>query len=664
MGVKIYPRRVIDRANVTDRELDRLAEHVREIRTSLGMLGNVGRLSLKGQAWDSARSYVAEVELPYLNTKLQWIEAMKNGNARFRSEAQRLPGVNCLDKDLLEEEFDYWEDRLDREYDREHPRSSVISRCRRMMRDINSKLVAIDVFVQATGGIYDRAAGMQNILDRADTEIKKVSYNPQTNEIQFTSISAICLKGLEQVDVMEAVKVTGLSEEQIREAMKYGFTVQEVCSAWTAVQNSKKKKWRHDVVELLYVAGKAEKLEPVDWKEVVHNSREDMEEIYEWVKHGREDELIRQWLSPGYKMSSAEISLAKGMMKEFWGKGSGREVLHMPSDMGEDNFAKGKLNEEEFQRFSDLRELEAKISLLAGIEQHGLTAIPLFERFIDYSNVKLLEFCGKDTDLIVKMSDYLSHSSDQHRNVMFATDVIGTIGAYNMLGSFVSGVPIAGQAAGKLGGALSKIPLVSKIPANYLNMFAADYLGGIGFNVIPNLIEDIQDGRSVKEIAKNTALSMVVNAGWSIAGVTVAAGFHVVIEKVKILKDPYSDDIIKGGGKYADEIAENAKVAENISEGPGSNIKFGSDTKSIQKLSNQMTQRGWTESTVRNTVSSPHITRISTNKATGNSATVYYNKSGGYVIIDDVTKAVVQVSDNINPSTWIPDPSIINPYKP
>jgi|GEM_PF-5557197 hypothetical protein len=65
-----------DRANVTDRELDRLAEHVRGIRTSLGMLGNIGRLSLKGQAWDSARSYVEEVELPYLNTKLQWIEAM------------------------------------------------------------------------------------------------------------------------------------------------------------------------------------------------------------------------------------------------------------------------------------------------------------------------------------------------------------------------------------------------------------------------------------------------------------------------------------------------------------------------------------------------------------------------------------------------------------
>lgn len=77
-----------------------------------------------------------------------------------------------------------------------------------------------------------------------------------------------------------------------------------------------------------------------------------------------------------------------------------------------------------------------------------------------------------------------------------------------------------------------------------------------------------------------------------------------------------------------------------------------------------MTQRGWTESTVRDTVSNPYTTRVSTNKATGNSATVYYNEAGGYVIIDDITKAVVQVSDNINPSTWIPDPSIINPYKP
>lgn len=61
--------------------------------------------------------------------------------------------------------------------------------------------------------------------------------------------------------------------------------------------------------------------------------------------------------------------------------------------------------------------------------------------------------------------------------------------------------------------------------------------------------------------------------------------------------------------------------------------------------------RGWTEDLVRNTVDNPYTIRASVNKATGNSATVFYTQQGSYVIVDDVTKAIVQISDNINPST-------------
>jgi len=133
----------------------------------------------------------------------------------------------------------------------------------------------------------------------------------------------------------------------------------------------------------------------------------------------------------------------------------------------------------------------------------------------------------------------------------------------------------------------------------------------------------------------------------------------VTINGVRAYKNLKTGDIIS----ESDFVAASG-IGSVSGKGAGKSIKFGSDTKSVQKLSNQMTQRGWTESTVRDTVSSPYTTRVSTNKATGNPATVYYNKAGGYAIIDDTTKAVVQVSDNINPSTWIPDPSIINPYKP
>ena len=96
----------------------------------------------------------------------------------------------------------------------------------------------------------------------------------------------------------------------------------------------------------------------------------------------------------------------------------------------------------------------------------------------------------------------------------------------------------------------------------------------------------------------------------------------------------------------------------------GSDLVFGSSTKSTQKLMNQMNSRGWTEDLIRNTVDNPYTIRTSVNKATGNSATVFYTQQGSYVIVDDVTKAIVQISDNINPSTWAPDLSIVDPYIP
>lgn len=95
-----------------------------------------------------------------------------------------------------------------------------------------------------------------------------------------------------------------------------------------------------------------------------------------------------------------------------------------------------------------------------------------------------------------------------------------------------------------------------------------------------------------------------------------------------------------------------------------SELVFGSSTKSTQKLMNQMNSRGWTEDLIRNTVDNPYTIRTSVNKATGNSATVFYTQQGSYVIVDDITKAIVQISDNINPSTWVPDLSIVDPYIP
>ena len=106
-------------------------------------------------------------------------------------------------------------------------------------------------------------------------------------------------------------------------------------------------------------------------------------------------------------------------------------------------------------------------------------------------------------------------------------------------------------------------------------------------------------------------------------------------------------------------------VTAEDGENSGNNLEFGGNTKSETKLKNEMVNRGWTEKEVSDLVDSPYAKRDSVNKANGNSATVYYNKDGSYVVVDNGTHEVIQVSGNrTDPTQWIPDSSIIDPYIP
>ena len=138
--------------------------------------------------------------------------------------------------------------------------------------------------------------------------------------------------------------------------------------------------------------------------------------------------------------------------------------------------------------------------------------------------------------------------------------------------------------------------------------------------------------------------------GGVVEGSLSGFGFHTINDFLDNLAKIDADRVFGGEG--------------GTSTIKSSDLVFGSSTKSTQKLMNQMNGRGWTEDLIRNTVENPYTIRTSINKATGNSATVFYTQQGSYVIVDDVTKAIVQISDNINPSTWIPDLSIVDPYIP
>jgi len=77
-----------------------------------------------------------------------------------------------------------------------------------------------------------------------------------------------------------------------------------------------------------------------------------------------------------------------------------------------------------------------------------------------------------------------------------------------------------------------------------------------------------------------------------------------------------------------------------------------------RKIAAQLNARGWTEHEIRAAVDRGPIGRsIDHTGSRTDSATVYGSKQGGYVVVNDRTGRVVQISDR-NDAGWIPDSRI------
>jgi filamentous hemagglutinin len=76
------------------------------------------------------------------------------------------------------------------------------------------------------------------------------------------------------------------------------------------------------------------------------------------------------------------------------------------------------------------------------------------------------------------------------------------------------------------------------------------------------------------------------------------------------------------------------------------------------KIYAQMAVRGWTEHQVRAAIDrGPIGMSIDHTNAKSNPALVYGSKQGGYVVVNDRTGRVVQISDRTDPA-WVPDSRI------
>ena len=90
-------------------------------------------------------------------------------------------------------------------------------------------------------------------------------------------------------------------------------------------------------------------------------------------------------------------------------------------------------------------------------------------------------------------------------------------------------------------------------------------------------------------------------------------------------------------------------------------MRYGSRGAAVhidRKIAAQLTARGWTEHEIRAAVDRGPIGRsIDHTGGRSDPASVYGSKQDGYVVVNDRTRRVVQISDRTDPG-WVPDSRI------
>ncbi len=94
---------------------------------------------------------------------------------------------------------------------------------------------------------------------------------------------------------------------------------------------------------------------------------------------------------------------------------------------------------------------------------------------------------------------------------------------------------------------------------------------------------------------------------------------------------------------YDNTTTQAAAQTQSGSQSSNKDIKF-SDKQSDYQWEKQLSERNWSKEQIVNVINNPSQMGTSINRYTGNECLVYFNEKGGYVVVDNVTGKIVQIS--------------------
>lgn len=126
MGIRINRNNILEETQSIRGSIEETKHQVSLIFESINKFNDTKDV-LTGKAWDACREYSDSVLLPVLRMYIECLDLEYDANTKYSESAERLPGYEKLDEDIIIAAKEKFERRLDREYNREFPRNSIIN---------------------------------------------------------------------------------------------------------------------------------------------------------------------------------------------------------------------------------------------------------------------------------------------------------------------------------------------------------------------------------------------------------------------------------------------------------------------------------------------------------------------------------------------------------
>lgn len=188
-GIRVSRSKVIDKTREMDQQLGGAKVAAERTMQAL-LLVEEESGTLIGEAWDSVRDYVEQIQRPLNSLYINWINAQFEGNRKLRDEASYLP-VEDMQEDYFKSQIRHYRTIIARERKKEFPNHTLIHYCKKKIDMYEQFLNMLYNFVSRTDSAYDKAEYYLGLLEAADSDLEDVVFNCDFLKINYAQINRV-----------------------------------------------------------------------------------------------------------------------------------------------------------------------------------------------------------------------------------------------------------------------------------------------------------------------------------------------------------------------------------------------------------------------------------------------------------------------------------------